>query len=105
MVTLKTEKSYYSISEVAKIIGESTSLIRFWEKKFPPINPKKTDQGIRVYSPQDLKTIIRIHTLVKKKGFTIDGANIELKKMKTIKQEEAMIKNLKEIRTFLTELL
>lgn len=103
--TPKLEKLYYSISEVAKVIGESPSLIRFWEKKFPAIRPKKNTQGVRLYTSQDLKTIIRIHNLVKHKGFTLEGANLELKKMKTIKQEETLINNLQEIRIFFSEII
>lgn len=103
--TRKFEKLYYNISDVAKVIGESTSLIRFWEKKFPAIRPKKNTQGVRLYTPHDLKTIIRIHNLVKHKGFTLEGANLELKKMKTIKQEETLINKLQEIRNFFSEFI
>ena len=39
------EKRYYGIGEVAKAFGVNTSLIRFWEKEFDVLQPKKKRQG------------------------------------------------------------
>ena len=73
------EKRYYSIGEVAKAFGVNTSLLRFWEKEFDQIKPKKKQSGIRKYTPEDVKRIQLVYHLVKEKGLTIDGAKRQLK--------------------------
>lgn len=72
-------KLYYSIGEVADIFGVNASLIRFWEKEFDAIKPKKNAKGDRKFSPKDIETIHKIHDLVKVKGYTLDGAKKSLK--------------------------
>ena len=67
-------KLYYTIGEVADMFEVNTSLIRFWEKEFTTITPKKNSKGNRVYSPKEIEKIDRIYTLVKLNGFTLDGA-------------------------------
>ena len=56
-----------------------TSLLRFWEKEFDQIKPKKKQSGIRKYTPEDVKSIQLVYHLVKEKGLTIDGAKKQLK--------------------------
>lgn len=73
------EKRYYSIGEVAKAFDVNTSLLRFWEKEFDIIQPKKKESGVRKYTPEDLKKIQLVFHLVKEKGLTIDGAKKQLK--------------------------
>lgn len=72
-------KLYYSIGEVADIFGVNASLIRFWEKEFDVIKPKKNAKGDRKFTPKDIEIIHRIHGLVKIKGYTLDGAKKNLK--------------------------
>ena len=67
-------KLYYSIGEVAEIFGVNASLIRFWEKEFEIINPKKNAKGNRKFTPKDIEILNQIYDLVKIKGFTLDGA-------------------------------
>ena len=100
-------KLYYSIGEVAKAFDVNTSLIRFWEKEFEEIQPKKNAKGNRKFSQDDLKTIELIYHLVKERGFTLEGAKTHLKedkketlskfelisKLKAIKSELISIKN------------
>ncbi len=73
------EKRYYRIGEVAKAFHVNTSLIRFWEKEFDIINPKKNTKGNRLFTPKDIKNFQLIFHLVKEKGFTLDGAKRKLK--------------------------
>ncbi len=73
------EKLYYGIGEVAKAFGVNTSLIRFWEKEFDAIKPKKNAKGNRKFTPQDIKNLQLIYHLVKERGFTLEGAKIHLK--------------------------
>jgi DNA-binding transcriptional MerR regulator len=72
-------KLYYSIGEVAELFNVNTSLIRFWEKEFPQLNPGKNRSGIRKYTKKDVETFEKIYHLVKEDGFTIEGAKRHFK--------------------------
>lgn len=74
------EKRYYKIGEVAKAFGVNASLIRFWEKEFTIIKPKKNAKGNRLFTQEDLKHFKLIFNLVKERGFTLEGAKQKLKK-------------------------
>lgn len=77
------EKLYYSIGEVAEILSESTSLVRFWSDKFSSfIKPERNKKGNRKYTPADVRTLQTIHYLVKEKGMTLEGAEARLKNNK-----------------------
>ncbi|NJX16795.1 MerR family transcriptional regulator [Tamlana crocina] len=76
------EKRYYSIGEVAKAFGVNTSLIRFWEKEFDVLKPKKNAKGNRKFTPEDIKNLKFIYHLVKERGFTLEGAKTHLKEEK-----------------------
>ena len=73
------EKKYYKIGEVAKAFNVNTSLIRFWEKEFDIIKPKKNAKGNRLFTPNDISNFKIIYNLVKERGFTLDGAKQKLK--------------------------
>ena len=72
-------KLYYSIGEVAKMFDVNTSLIRFWEKEFPSVTPKKNKKGNRLFSPKNIMELQRIYVLVKEDGHTLEGAKKALK--------------------------
>ncbi|NMH89726.1 MerR family transcriptional regulator [Flavivirga algicola] len=76
------EKRYYGIGEVAKAFDVNTSLIRFWEKEFDILKPKKNAKGNRKFTPEDIKNLKLIYHLVKERGFTLEGAKIHLKEGK-----------------------
>lgn len=76
------EKRYYAIGEVATAFGVNTSLIRFWEKEFDALKPKKNAKGNRKFTPEDIKNLKLIYHLVKERGFTLEGAKIHLKEDK-----------------------
>jgi DNA-binding transcriptional MerR regulator len=76
------EKRYYGIGEVARAFEVNTSLIRFWEKEFDVLQPKKNAKGNRKFTPQDIKNLQLIYHLVKERGFTLDGAKTHLKEEK-----------------------
>lgn len=73
-------KLYYSIGEVADMFEVNTSLIRFWEKEFPQLKPKKNKKGNRLFTVKDIDKLNSIYILVKEQGFTLDGAKSQLKK-------------------------
>ncbi|TGV01383.1 MerR family transcriptional regulator [Flavivirga rizhaonensis] len=76
------EKRYYGIGEVAKAFNVNASLIRFWEKEFDALKPKKNAKGNRKFTPEDIKNLKLIYHLVKERGFTLEGAKIHLKESK-----------------------
>ena len=67
-------KIFYSIGEVAGRYKVNTSLIRFWEKEFDIIKPSKNKKGNRLFTIKDLENFDIIFRLVKKEGYTLDGA-------------------------------
>ena len=69
----KSESAYRTISEVASQLGLATHVLRFWESKFPQIQPVKRGGGRRLYRPQDIEVIEKIQTLLHDKGYTIRG--------------------------------
>ena len=68
------EKRYYSIGEVASKFNVNPSLIRFWEQEFKILNPKKNSRGIRKFTKKDINNLSKIYFLLKKRGYTIQGA-------------------------------
>lgn len=74
------EKLYWSIGEVAEQLGVNTSLIRYWEKEFGSIRPKRTNRGDRSYTRKEIEHLRTIQHLVKEKGFTIQGAREQLRR-------------------------
>jgi len=72
-------KLYYSIGEVAKMFDVNESLLRYWEKEFPIISPKKAGGNVRQYRKEDIENIRLVYHLVKEKGMTLQGAKQKLK--------------------------
>ena len=99
------EKRYYGIGEVARAFGVNASLIRFWEKEFDVLQPKKNAKGNRKFTPQDIKNLQLIYHLVKERGFTLDGAKIHLKeeKQKTLSNFD-IIQKLERVKTELNKI-
>jgi DNA-binding transcriptional MerR regulator len=99
------EKLYYSIGEVSKMFNVNTSLIRFWEKEFDVIKPKKNKKGNRFFTKQDINNIQLIYHLVKEKGMTLSGAK---KKLKDNRDDTAnnfeVVKSLNEIKSLLNQI-
>ena len=94
------KKIYYSIGEVAEMFDVNNSLIRFWEKEFSIIKPKKNKKGNRYFTEKDINNFKIIFHLVKERGYTLDGAKKKLRENKegTIKNVE-IVNQLKDIRT------
>jgi DNA-binding transcriptional MerR regulator len=77
-----SRKLFYSIGEVAAIFDVNESLLRFWEKEFNTIKPKKNSKGTRSYTKEDIEDIRLIYHLVKEKGMTLIGAKKRIKEEK-----------------------
>ncbi|MBT4345571.1 MAG: MerR family transcriptional regulator [Flavobacteriales bacterium] len=100
-----TQKLFYKISEVAEIFDINISAVRFWEKEFDILKPKKNKKGNRLFTHKDIENIKIIHYLLKEQGFTVEGAKKKLKenKLDTIDNVQ-IINHLKEIKRFLSKL-
>jgi DNA-binding transcriptional MerR regulator len=102
----QTGKLFYSIGEVAKMFNVNTSLIRFWEKEFDIIQPKKNKKGNRLFTQSDVDNFHIIFHLAKERGYTLQGVKSKLKEHK---KEESfdnfeIIKTLKNLKEFLLEI-
>jgi DNA-binding transcriptional MerR regulator len=95
-------KKYHTIGEVAQLLNVSTSLLRFWEKKFPSLQPRKDYKGNRRYTQADITQLKTIHQLVKKQGYTLQGAREAINnKSSQPKSNAETIHTLKRLREFL----
>lgn len=102
----KPEKLYYTIGEVAEIIGENTSLVRFWAQKFPEyIKPARNKKGNRLFTADDLSNFRLIYYLVKERGMTLEGAAKRMKDNKEgVDRRVDVIESLTVIKERLTEI-
>ncbi|MRJ07462.1 MerR family transcriptional regulator [Ornithobacterium rhinotracheale] len=98
------EKLYYKISEVAEAFGVNASLLRFWEKEFDILKPKKNRKGNRYFTPEDIQNLKVIYHLVKEKGYTLEGAKIALENKEKIEEETSIIFRLEKIKAELENL-
>lgn len=78
----KEEKYYYTISEVAERFSVSETLLRYWEREFPQIKPKKGARGVRRYTKEDIDVIRRVYDLVKVRGLKLAAARDILRQNK-----------------------
>ncbi len=99
------EKLYYTIGEVAGMFKVNTSLIRFWEREFEALRPKKNKKGNRLFTPVDVENLKLIFHLVKEKGYTLEGARKIIDGKRNEVEKNLQIKSsLEKIRLFLKEL-
>jgi DNA-binding transcriptional MerR regulator len=98
------QKQYYSIGDVAVMFRENQSLIRYWETEFDILQPRKNRKGDRFFRPIDIKNLVLIYDLLRRRKFTIEGAKDYLKKNKKAEEKFAMMQSLEKIKGFLLEL-
>lgn len=93
------EKLFYSISEVADLLGVNQSNLRFWESEFKQLKPKRNPKGTRFYSPGDIALIKQIMYLVNEQKLTLEGAKRKLgQKKDTVAKQQEVVERLKLIR-------
>lgn len=101
----KELKLYYSIGEVAEMFGVSETLLRYWEKEFPTIAPKKAGRNIRQYSQEDIEQVRLIYNLVKVKGMKLAAARKALKNSREdVERNVEIIDRLQTVRDELLQL-
>lgn len=102
------EKLYYSMGEVTEMFDVEPSLIRYWCSQFSCLRPKRNAKGNRMFTPQDIERLKRIHHLLKEKKMTIEGAQKAMRK-RNIEAEEndsdiALLEQLQSLRAMLVEM-
>jgi len=101
----KKKKLFYSIGEVAEILGEQTSAVRYWEKEFDIIRPQKNKKGNRLFTAEDVENLQMIHYLLKEKGMTIAGVKKKMSENPDdARKTHEVIESLKKIRTMLVSI-
>ena len=99
-------KNYYKIGEVAEILGIPASTLRFWEKEFTIIKPKRNSKNTRFYTPEDVETIKMVYYLVKEKGLKLDAAQQQIRVNRhNVSQRSEVINRLKSVRNQLQDML
>lgn len=112
---MEDKKLYYNIGEVAEMLKVNPSLLRYWEKEFPALKPRKNNHGTRYYTQEDIDLLKRIHYLTKTCGFTLEGTREQLQNgtrtarvgtQGGVGSEESMqlVETLQELRGFLVDL-
>jgi DNA-binding transcriptional MerR regulator len=99
-------KLYYRIGEVADMFKVNTSLVRFYEKEFDIIKPHRNKKGNRLFTQADVDHFHTIFHLIKEKGYTLDGAKLQLKEKRTTANapQAEVINSLLRMKRFLLEL-
>ena len=99
-------KKFYKIGDVAELLQLPQSTIRFWEKEFSELRPRRNSGGTRRYAPADIEQLRIIRFLIRDKGLTIDGAREHLRRnRRDLERKHEVVKRLKDIRRRLTDLL
>jgi DNA-binding transcriptional MerR regulator len=97
-------KMYYTMGEVSAMFDVNQSLIRFYEKEFDVLQPKKNKKGNRYFTPEDLENFKIIFHLIRDKGYTLNGAKDHLKNnMGDTRENQRVIDSLENIKKFLLE--
>lgn len=99
-------KKFYRIGDVAELLHLPQSTIRFWEKEFSELRPRRNAGGTRMYTPGDIEQLNIIRFLIKDKGLTLEGAREHLRRnRRDLDRKHQVIGRLKEIRRRLTDML
>ena len=101
----KDLKVYFSIAEVAEMFGVNATLLRYWEKEFPQIVPKKGGRGVRQYTREEIDKIRVVYNLVKVRGMKLEAAAALIRKNKDgVEKTSELVDNLRSIRSELAAL-
>ncbi|MFH1297108.1 MAG: MerR family transcriptional regulator [Bacteroidota bacterium] len=101
----RIEKVYYSIGEVAELFEVNASLIRYWEKEFNILRPRKNKKGNRIYTKEDLEQLRIIYHLVKERGYTLQGAKEKIRQNRDdVTRNVEITDTLARLKEFLLEL-
>lgn len=98
-------KLYYSMGEVSEMFEVNPSMIRFYEKEFDILQPKKNAKGNRLFRPEDVENLKIIFNLIKDKGFTLQGAKDYIKNNRNeVLENQKVIDSLENLKSFMIKL-
>ncbi|MBR4573184.1 MAG: MerR family transcriptional regulator [Prevotella sp.] len=101
----KNLKAFYSIKEVAKLIGVSEATLRYWETEFPFLKPRTTSNNVRQYQDKDIEDLKVIYNMVKVRGFKIAAARKMISANRAqVESQTKVMENLLDVKAQLTEL-
>ena len=101
----KKKKLFYAIGEVAEMLGEQTSAVRYWEKEFDIIKPQKNKKGNRMFTYEDVENLKIIHYLLKEKGMTIAGVKKKMSENPDdVRKTHEVIQSLKKMKSILVKI-
>lgn len=99
------EKKYYKIGEVAEILQIPCSTLRFWEKKFTIIQPRRSSKNTRYYTADDVERIRMVWYLVKEKGLKLEAAEQQIRQnRRNVSKQHEVVERLKEMKQELARL-
>ena len=99
-----SEKLYYSIGEVSRMLGVNPSLLRYWETEFPTIRPHKNNKGTRYYTTDDIALLKHIYHLSRDCGYTLEGVKEQIRNQYSVDTAMQVTQTLTEAKQFLLEL-
>lgn len=88
------KKLYYSIREICELLNEEQHTLRYWEKEFAELKPKKNRGGNRIYSSKDLLIIKLIKKLLREEKLSLKGAKEQLSRILHSNDEKALLTKL-----------
>ena len=101
----KDLKRFFSIAEVAKMFDVNATTLRFREKQFPQITPKKSGRNVRQYTKEDIERVRIVHNLVKVRGMKLDAAAALIRKNKEgVERTTEIMEELQGLRAELREI-
>lgn len=100
------ERRFYNIGDVAEMLGENISLVRYWSNTFSQfIKPFRNLKGNRLFTPSDIEVLKQIHHLVKVEGMTLQGVRKKMREdRRAVQSKVKAVDKLKEIRSQLEEI-
>ena len=99
-------KLYYQIKAVAEMLGVQQSTLRFWEKEFDCLNPRRSATNLRYYTPQDIETLRAISYLLRDRGLKLEAAKEQMRLNRgNVSRRLRAIERLEKVRNSLEELM
>lgn len=99
-------KQYYKIKDVAEMLGVQQSTLRFWEKEFDCLNPRRSASNVRYYTPADIEMIRVISYLLRNRGLKLEAAKEQMRHNRgNVSRRIRAIERLENVRDTLSSLL
>lgn len=95
MASIPGEKKYFRIGEASRIVGVEPYVLRYWEKEFPQLRPKRADSKHRTYERKDIDLLIEIKKLLYNERMTIQGAKRRLRERQKSRGRNAIVREIK----------